>query len=88
MIGMDKSKSEDVFEGPGFTMRPYGRLIDIQTHRTPEQQAQLLKTIWESRAGLIQRLQRATDELCVLIRKYSSFDLSATPLASELFVRP
>src|ERR1700688_4606661 len=72
---MDKSKPDDVFEGPGFTMKRYGRSIDIQSHRTPEQQAHLLKTIWESRPGLIQRAQHTTDELCALIRKYSSFDL-------------
>jgi len=72
---MDKSKPDDVFEGPGFTMKRYGRSIDIQSHRTPEQQAHLLKAIWESRPGLIQRVQRATDELFALIRKYSSFDL-------------
>lgn len=75
MIRMDKSKPADVFEGPGFTMKRYGRTIDLQSHRSPEQQAQLLKTIWESRPGLIQRAQHATEELCVLIRKYSSFDL-------------
>jgi hypothetical protein len=72
---MNKSKPDDVFEGPGFTMKRYGRSIDIQTHRTPEQQAHLLKAIWESRPGLIQRAQSATDALCDLIRKYSSFDL-------------
>ena len=56
-------------------MKRYGRYIDLQSHRTPEQQARLFKAIWESRPRLMEQAQRATDELCSLIQKHSSFDL-------------
>ena len=66
---------DEVFERPDFTMKRYGRFIEIQTHRTPQQQAQLLKAIWENRPRLLEEAQRATDDLAALIGKYSSFDL-------------
>jgi len=68
---------DDVFEAPGFTMRRYGRFIEFQTRRTPEDQARLLKALWKSRPDTLTRIQRATDKLSTLIQKYSSFDLVA-----------
>lgn len=72
---MKQMPPDDVFEAPGFTMKRYGRLIEMQTHRTAEEQARFLKALWESRQETLTRIQQATEELSTLVRKYSSFDL-------------
>lgn len=72
-----RTPPDDVFEAPGFRMTRYGRFVEMQTHRSPHEQAQLLQAVWESRQETRTRIQRATDELSTLIAKYSSFDLVA-----------
>jgi hypothetical protein len=68
---------DDVFEGPGFTMKRYGRFIEMKTHRSPEEQAALRKRLWDSRSQTYAQIEKTTDDLLSLIRKYSSLDLVA-----------
>lgn len=72
---MKKQAPDDEFHAPGFTMKRHGRLIELQTHRTAEEQTRLRKAMWESRPRILNQIQKATNELLALIRKYSSFDL-------------
>jgi len=74
---MNRLPPDDVLEGPGFTMKRYGRFIEMQSHRTAEEQAGLLKAIWETRQRILTRIQEATNELSALIHRYTSFDLVA-----------
>ncbi len=82
---MKRLPQDDVLEVPGFTMKRSGRAIEIQTHRTPEEQARLLKTIWESRPAMLTRIREASEELANLIRKYTSFDLVANLMLRHVF---
>lgn len=72
---MKKLIPDDEFHAPGFTMKRHGRFVELQTHRTAEEQARLRKRMWESRPRILNEIQQATDELVALIRKYTSFDL-------------
>ena len=84
----NRPKPDEVFERPGLTIKRHGRSLEVRTYRSPEQQAQLLKTVWASRPRLIYEVRRATDELSVLIQKYSSFDLVLHLLLQKGFVDP
>src|ERR1035437_2674721 len=72
---MKKQVPDGEFRAPGLTMKRHGRFTEIQTHRTAEEQARLRKRMWESRPLILNKVQKTTDELLALIRKYTSFDL-------------
>jgi hypothetical protein len=82
---MNHPPPDDVFEGPGFTMKRYGRAIEMQAHRTPEEQARLLKSVWEKRPEMLAAIREASDELSNLIHKYTSFDMVANLMLRHVF---
>jgi hypothetical protein len=49
------TRPDEVFENPLFRMERAGRFIKIETHRTPEQQATLVKSVIENRHRLLER---------------------------------
>jgi hypothetical protein len=72
---MKRTPAEDVLRAPGLTMQRRGRFVEINTHRTPEQQAQLLAAITEARPRMRAEIEQATQRLEQLLHKYTSFDL-------------
>lgn len=72
---MKRTPTDDVLRAPGLTMQRRGRYIEIKTHRTPEQQAQLLVRIAEARPRMRSDIEQATQQLEQLLHKYTSFDL-------------
>ena len=74
---MDRERPDDLFEGPGFAMKRYGRFMEMSVHRTPEEHAEHLRRMWESRPRILSGIQEATDELVGIMHKYTSLDLLA-----------
>jgi hypothetical protein len=72
---MKRIPADEVFQAPGLTMQRRGRYVEIDTHRTPEQQAQLLAAIAEARPRMRADIEQATQQLEQLLHKYTSFDL-------------
>ena len=72
---MKRTPTDEVFRAPSLTMRRRGRHIEVKTHRTPEEQAQLLAAIAEARPRMRADIEQATQELEQLLHKYTSFDL-------------
>ena len=55
----------------------YGRFTELRTHRSPEEQEEHLRRMWESRPFIVKEIQQATDELIGIMHKYTSLDLVA-----------
>jgi hypothetical protein len=72
---MKRTPPDDVFRGPGLTIRRRGRFVEINTHRTPAQQKQLLAVVAQSRVKMRANIEQATQEFEKLLHKYTSFDL-------------
>ncbi|HEY4838827.1 MAG TPA: hypothetical protein VIH72_09475 [Candidatus Acidoferrales bacterium] len=72
---MNKTPPDDEFEALGISVKRRGRFTEMSSHRTPEQQAKLRKALWDVRPERLEHIRQATDELSILIRKYTSFDL-------------
>src|SRR5260370_6827565 len=72
---MKRTPTDEVFRAPGLTMQRRGRSIEVKTHRTPEQQAQLLAAIAKARPRIRADIEQATQQLEQLLHKYTSFDL-------------
>src|SRR5450432_123506 len=72
---MKRTPPDDVFRRPGLTIRRRGRFVEINTHRTPAQQHQLLAAVGESRVKMQADMERATQEFEELLHKYTSFNL-------------
>jgi len=72
---MKHTPQDDVFSAPGLTIRRRGRFVEINTHRTPAQQHQLLAAVAESRVKMRADIERATQDFEKLLHKYTSFDL-------------
>jgi hypothetical protein len=73
---------DESFSAPGMSMERYGRFMVARTHRSPEQQADLERQLWEGRPHILEKLGEATSELCEIINRYESFDI-----VSNLFLR-
>jgi len=65
---------DEVFETPLFRMERSGRFIKIETHRTPEQQAALVKSVIDNRHKLVERATECRTELKAQIHRFSSLD--------------
>jgi hypothetical protein len=83
-----KSPDEDVFEGPGFKMSRRGRYLELKTHRSPEEQRELMRRMQESRPKILAEIERRTAELLEIIHKYTSLDLVANLLLREVLHDP
>jgi hypothetical protein len=80
---MMEETPDDVFEGPGFRVVRRGRQIELRTHRSPEEQRQLMRRMIESRPKILAEIQSKTTELTEIIHKYTSLDLVANLLLRE-----
>jgi hypothetical protein len=72
-----KRGSQAEIDGPGYTVKRHGRHMQIETHRTPEEFAEMQRHAVASKPELLKSIKAAGDELMTLINKYSSFDLVA-----------
>ena len=79
---------DEVFENPLFRMERSGRFIKIETHRTPEQQAALVKSVIENRHRLVERAAECRAELKELIHRFSSLDILAHQIAQDMLQDP
>jgi hypothetical protein len=73
---------DDIFEAPGFRMVRRGRNLELRTHRSPEEQQDLKRRMWESRPEILAEIQSKTKEFLEILHKYTSLDLVA-----NLFLR-
>lgn len=69
-------------------MERSGRFIKIETHRTPEQQAALVKSVVENRHRLIERAAECRIELKALIHRFTSLDILAHQIAQDILQDP
>jgi hypothetical protein len=79
---------DEVFENPLFRMERAGRFIKIETHRTPEQQAALVKSVLENRHRLLERATEYRKELKALIHRFTSLDVLAHQIAQDIMRDP
>src|SRR5690242_4387581 len=79
---MARDETQDIFEGPGFTLRRQGRHIEIKTHRTPEEQQQLRQRMREARPKILASIKQKTEQFLAIVHSYTSLDVVA-----NLFVR-
>jgi len=77
------ARPDEVFETPLFRMERSGRFIKIETHRTPEQQATLVKSVVDNRHRLVERATECRAELKALIHRFSSLDILAHQIAQD-----
>jgi hypothetical protein len=84
---MDKPP-DDVFEGPGFKILRRGRQLELRTHRSPEEQRELIPRMIESRPRILAEIQSRTAELTEIIHRYTSLDLVANLLLREAMKNP
>jgi len=82
------AKPGEVFETPLFRMERSGRFIKIETHRTPEQQATLVKSVVDNRHRLVERATECRAELKALIHRFSSLDILAHQIAQDMLRDP
>jgi hypothetical protein len=73
---------DEVFEARGFKMVRRGRHLELRTHRSPAEQREVKRRMWESRSKMLAEIQSKTTQFIGLIHKYTSFDLVA-----NLFLR-
>lgn len=73
---------DESFSALGTTFERYGRYSVAHTHRTPEQQSELERSLWEGRPFVLEKLETATRELCEIINRYDSLEV-----VSNLFLR-
>jgi hypothetical protein len=71
-----------------FRMERAGRFIKIETHRTPEQQAALVKSVLENRHRLLERATESRKELKALIHRFTSLDVLAHQIAQDIMRDP
>jgi hypothetical protein len=72
---MKRNPPENVTYLPSLTIKQYGRFVELNTHRTPAQQAKLLAAIPNAREKVRAEIKTATDRLATLLHTYTSFDL-------------
>jgi hypothetical protein len=82
------SQPDEVFETPLFRMERSGRFIKIETHRTPEQQATLVKSVVDNRHRLVERAAECRAELKTLIHRFTSLDILAHQIAQDILRDP
>ena len=82
------TRPDEVFENPLFRMERAGRFIKIETHRTPEQQAALVKSVIENRHRLLERATECRKELKALIHRFTSLDILAHQIAQDIMRDP
>jgi hypothetical protein len=82
------AQPDEVFETPLFRMERSGRFIKIETHRTPEQQAALVKSVVDNRHRLVERATECRAELKALIHRFSSLDIMAHQIAQDMLRDP
>jgi hypothetical protein len=70
-------KPDEVFEAAGIRMERRGRFTSIETHRTREEQKQLLERVVKSRPKLLEDIQKATEDLMILVHRFNSLELLA-----------
>ena len=73
---------DDILEGPGFKLVRRGRHLEVKSHRSPDEQGELMRRMQESRPKIYTDIERKTVELLEIIHKYTSLDLVA-----NLFLR-
>lgn len=69
-------------------MERSGRFIKIETHRTAEQQAALVKSVIQNRHRLIKRAAECRAELKALIHRFTSLDILAHQIAQDILRDP
>jgi hypothetical protein len=79
---------DEVFETSLFRMERSGRFITIEAHRTPEQQASLVKSVVDNRHRLVERATECRADLKALIRRFSSLDILAHQIAQDMLRDP
>lgn len=82
------AQPDEVFETPLFRMERSGRFIKIETNRTPEQQATLVKSVVDNRHRLVERATECRAELKALIHRFSSLDILAHQIAQDMLRDP
>jgi hypothetical protein len=70
-------KPDEVFEVAGMRMERRGRFTSLKTHRTQEEQKQLLERIVNSRPKLLEDIEKASDSLMNLVHQFNSLELLA-----------
>jgi hypothetical protein len=83
-----KKSPDDILEGPGFTMKRRGRFLELKTRRSPEEQRELRKRMWESRPAILAEIQSKTAEFISILHKYTSLDLVANLLLHNVIHDP
>jgi len=75
-------RPDDSFSAAGMMMERFGRYSVARVQRTPEEQAQLEKGLWDARTGLFEKIKRANAEILEIINRYEPFAVVA-----NLFLR-
>ena len=77
-------RPDESFSALGTTFERYGRYSVAHTYRTPEQQAELERRLWEGRPFVLEKLEKATRELCEIINRYDSLEV----VSKEALIKP
>jgi len=68
---------DDSFSASGMAFERYGRFMVARNDKSHEQQADFERQLWEGRPHILARLEEATSELCEIINRYESLDITA-----------
>jgi hypothetical protein len=79
---------DEVFERSGMKMTRRGRFIEIMSHRSPQEQEELNRRMWDSRPKILADIEAKTRELLGIVHKYSSLDLVANLLLRDGLQNP
>jgi len=80
--------SDPVVIGPGIVAQQFGRLVVIQSRRTPEQQAALVESVQEARSAFPEKLKLVVAETEKLLSRHNSFELLANLSFCTLGINP
>lgn len=83
-----KISSEPVEIGPGIFAKNYGRYDLIQSHRTPEEQTQLINALTEFTKNFPKEMTQKVKSVEALIARHNSFDFLANLMLVELSLNP
>jgi hypothetical protein len=82
------TRPDEVSENPFFRMERSGSFIKIETRRTAEEQAALVKSVIENRHRLAERAAECRAELKTLIHQFTSLDILAHQIAQDILRDP
>ena len=79
---------DEAFEGFGFSMARYGRLISSQTHRSPEEQRELMTRLKKFGKELPDISKDIVKKIENNLSGYNSFDIIANISVANLIINP